>query len=481
MNWPDHLRDSPRCFQYYKSHAAIVHHVTGGTMPELVSEIGQKLGKRRWNIIRSKEDEGLIGISGFRYRMNKQMSTKCNSCGLFGPVGSRLQVTRAMGSGPPRCKSCADENDRAHLMPISLANRRANLWKTNVEGESDHLVAVRTEIDGGYTLCPSNLVPDESQWVWEGITGEENVMVLVPNTKAAFKTLENMSVRAWDDWKTGLQDLMDATEGSRIFLLKDFKAFIQATSAAYRSKLAAFRKYQIDLATGGKLSAQAKICTRSPKKIKASYKNVSFDQLIPGGILQHFPWSDSAIGARAEESEARNAYYGRVRTMIEVRILADKSFHWSKSLKVIIVRSFERDITETTEGIMMVTCQGGCTLASCSSEHVVLDEFLEQTMVGLNRLARLPLLLNYVKAKLFCFEQTILLPNYSQWDFRLKFMKDTWDVLLVGHAWNKHRVKLNTKIACGLVQSEDGIVKRLLQRPEALETVSLDPNQLRTR
>ena len=49
------------------------------------------------------------------------------------------------------------------------------------------------------------------------------------------------------------------------------------------------------------------------------------------------------------------------------------------------------------------------------------------------------------------------------------------------HAWNKRRVRVNTQIACGHVQSEDGIVKRLLQHPEALETVSLDPNQLRIR
>ena len=128
-----------------------------------------------------------------------------------------------------------------------------------------------------------------------------------------------------------------------------------------------------------------------------------------------------------------------------------------------------------------MTCDGGCTLASCSNEHLGIDEFLDQTMVGLQRLTRLPLLLNYLKAKLFCFEQTVLKTNYSHWDFKLKFDKDTWDVRLVGHAWDRKRMTVNKKVARRLVQSDVDIVKRLLQRPEALETVSLDPSHLQIR
>ena len=120
-------------------------------------------------------------------------------------------------------------------------------------------------------------------------------------------------------------------------------------------------------------------------------------------------------------------------------------------------------------------------MASCSHEHLGIDEFIEQRMVGFQRLARILLLLNYMKAKLFCFERAILQVNYSHWDFKLKFNKDTWDVRLVGHAWNNKRWRVNTQVASRLVQSEEGIVKRLLQRPEALETVSLDPNHLQTR
>ena len=404
-------------------------------MPEMVSDIGQKLGGRRSNIVRTKEADGLIGFSGFRSMMDKQMAVKCNNCGLLGPVDVRHEVTKLRGTDPPRCKFCKDENGRERMTPISLTQRRANLWKPNVEGQSDHLIALKAEKDGGYVLCPANLVPNEREWVWDGITGEEIVMVLVPNTKAAFKRLEELSVRAWDDWKTGLESLMDATEGSRILLLQDFNAFIKATSAAYRCKLAAFRKSQIGAVRGGKESAKCKIQVRDQRRIDASYKNPTFDQMIQAGVLEHFPWSDSAKGERAEESEARNAYYGRVRTLIEIRILAEEPIHWSRRLKVIIVKSFERDIRETPEGIHMVTCEGGCRL-DCDSEHVVLDEFLKQNMVGLHWLARLTLLLNYVKAKLFCFERTILLPSYSQWDFRLKFSKDKWDIWLVGHAWN---------------------------------------------
>ena len=79
-------------------------------MAEDVRAIGYKLAKRRSNIARTKEGEGLVGITGFKYRMDKQMAVQCNSCGLIGPVDVGLEVTRLRNAGPPRCKSCADEN-----------------------------------------------------------------------------------------------------------------------------------------------------------------------------------------------------------------------------------------------------------------------------------------------------------------------------------------------------------------------------------
>ena len=476
-----HLTDSPRCFQYYIGHAAIVHHVTRGRMPQTVNDIGQKLSGRRSNIVRTKEDDGLIGFSGFRSMMDKQMAVKCNYCGLLGPVDVRLNVTRLRGSGPPRCKSCANENDRDKFTAISLALKRGNFWKANVEEQSDHLVALQVEQDNGFVLSPALLVPNEEQLVWDGITGGEVLTVMVPNTPAACKRLEGLSMRAFEDLNRGLAFVTQATEGSRILLLQDFKALIQVLSVVYRQKMAAFRQYQIDQVTGGKKSAKGQISRRSTKQISASYKAPTFDSVTPAAIVQHFPWSDSAVGVRAEESGARDAFYGKVKTFIEVRVLADKPVHWSRRLKTIVVKSFERDVTETTGGVLTVTCDGGCTLASCSNEHLGIDEFLDQTMVGLQRLTRLPLLMNYLKAKLFCFEQTVLKTNYSHWDFKLKFDKDTWDVRLVGHAWDRKRMTVNKKVARRLVQSDVGIVKRLLQRPEALETVSLDPSHLRIR
>ena len=185
------------------------------------------------------------------------------------------------------------------------------------------------------------------------MVGDEIMLVAVPNTTAAFKRLDKMSGRAWNDWKTGLEKVTTATEDSRILHLQDIDAFIQTASVAFRCKLAAFKKYQINTVAAGKHSALAEIDSRVHKRVKASYKPPTLDSVIPLGITQHFPWSDSAKGARAEESEARNAYYGKVKTMIDVRILADNSIHWSRKLKLIIVKSFERDIAETPEGVLM--------------------------------------------------------------------------------------------------------------------------------
>ena len=138
-NWPVHLTDNPCCFQYYRSHSAIVHHVTRGTMPDMVSDIGQRLGGRRSNILRTKEEEGLIGVSGFRAMMDKQMAVKCYNCGLLGPVDVRLNVTRSGGLGPTSCKSCAKENNRDKFTVISLALQRGNFWNTNVEEEQEEI------------------------------------------------------------------------------------------------------------------------------------------------------------------------------------------------------------------------------------------------------------------------------------------------------------------------------------------------------
>ena len=239
-------------------------------MAEDVRAIGYKLAKRRSNIARTKEGEGLVGITGFKHRMDKQMAVQCNSCGLIGPVDVGLEVTRLRNAGPPRCKSCADENEREQFKPNSLALRRANLWKANAEDQSDHLVALKEEQGGSYVLCPAFLVPNQGQCMQAGITGEEVVMVMVPNTPAACKRLEGLAIRALEDWNTGLCTVTEATEGSRVLLLQDDNAFIQAASVVYRSKMASFRKYQIDAVTAGNKASSAPIKNWSPKKISAS-------------------------------------------------------------------------------------------------------------------------------------------------------------------------------------------------------------------
>ena len=105
-----------------------------------------------------------------------------------------------------------------------------------------------------------------------------------------------------------------------------------------------------------------------------------------------------------------------------------------------------------------------------------------QHMVGLARLARIPVVLNYLKAALACFKRAILGPEYLHWDFKLRFEKEGWNVFLVGNVWTKRRGSLNEKVAGRTrIKREVDIVKRILLRPEDMETVSLDQGLLQTR
>ena len=194
------------------------------------------------------------------------------------------------------------------------------------------------------------------------------------------------------------------------------------------------------------------------------------------------PWSDGAISLRTCQSEARRAWNGRVKSSIDVRILADDPVQWSPSLKAMIAKTFEREVTTTAEGNQTLTCAGGCVPAHCINHHPQMDTFLEENMVGLARLARIPIVLNYLKVALSCFEKAILVPTCSQWDFNLTFDKTGWNVSLVGSVWTKKRTSLNERIAQRTqIKTDLDIVKRILQKPEDLETVSLDQNHLQTR
>ena len=90
--------------------------------------------------------------------------------------------------------------------------------------------------------------------------------------------------------------------------------------------------------------------------------------------------------------------------------------------------------------------------------------------------------LNYLKVAVSAFEKAILKSECSQWDFNLKFEKNSWNVSLVGSVWTKKRASLNEKIAQRTqIMTEVDIVKKILLRPEDMETVSLDQGHLQNR
>ena len=477
--WPKHLEDSPLCFQFYRHHPAVVEHLTDGIVED-VGRLADKLRQRKSNLMKKKANEDRTGITGFHTRMARQMCDKCTQCGLLGPVDEKLKLSKK--GGLLACNDCHNDNLAIHVQPANLAERRRAFYTANT-GESDHLVALRADHHAGHVLFPANVATDRQQvWVTEGRRDEELFTVVVPTTSTAMEKLSQASRRASEEWTTGLKTLALDTEAPRTLLLQDFEALLQALSGLHRARLAAFWRSVVHRAERSTKSATGEIYQRSPKKLRASYERVKFVNMYPGATKDALPWSDNAVSERTCQGEARRAWNGRVKTLVEIRILADKPRHWSQRLQEILAKTFERDVMETEEGVQTLTCKGGCTLASCTNDHPSVEEFLEQHMVGLARLARIPVVLNYLKAALACFKRAILRPEYCHWDFKLRFEKESWNVYLVGNVWTKRRGSLNEKIAGKTrVKTEMDIVKRILLRPEDMETVTLDHGNLQTR
>ena len=477
--WPKHMKDHPLCFQFYRSHTAVVEHLTDGVAKD-VKQLATKLSDRRKSLMRAKLEEESSGISGFNAKMARQMVDKCTECGLLGPVDLRFKVSSERGGDAFSCKDCHNEELVIHMQPENLAERRQRHWKADT-GEPDHLVALRVDHHAGHVLVPANVVTDEQLWVREGSREEEHFTFIVPTTPAAIARLNEASRRASVEWSAGLKATCIATSAPRTLVLQSYGAFLQTVSALYRCKLAQFSRGVTHWFAALSNSASCAIDRRSPRKIDAHYKNLKFENCRPMAMEETMPWSDGAVVQRTSESEARSAWNGRVKTKVRVKILSDDPKQWTPNLKAIIVRSFEREVRETAMGVQTLTCAGGCDPAVCSNTHPQMESFLAEKMVGLQRLARIPIVLNYLKALLACYERNVLRHEYSQWDFKLKWERDTWNVYLVGNMWSKTRSSLNEKIASKRLRKETEIVRRVLQRPEDMETVSLTAEYVHSR
>ena len=478
--WPKHMRDSELCFEFYRRHPAVVEHLTDGIADD-VGRLANKLKERKSSLMKKKANEDRTGITGFNTRMARQMCDKCTQCGLLGPVDEKFKLSNK--GGVLACNDCHDKDVAIHVQPANLAERRRAFYTANT-GESDHLVALRADHHTGHVLFPANVTTERQQdWVTEGRRDEELLTVVVPIASTAMKRLSEPSRRASEEWTTGLKTLALNTEAPRTLLIQNFEDLLQVLSALHRGKLACFWRSVIHWAERFSNSATCEIEERSPKKLRASYEErVKFVNMYPGATKDVLPWSDDAVSERIRQSEARRAWNGRVKTLVEVRILADKPRDWSQNLKEILAKTFERGVVETPDGVQTATCAGGCTLASCNNSHLSIDEFLELHMVGLAQLARIPVVLNYLKASLACFERAILRAEFGQWDFQVKFDKESWNVYLVGNVWTKRTASLNEKVAGKTrVKTERDIVKRILLKPEDMETVSLDQDHLQTR
>ena len=461
-----HLCNSRDCFEFYKS-LPVLAELNAKT--ESAAKLSEWLRNRKKKMREKKSREG----EDFSQKMARELKNRCHKCGLQGPVMSTFEVTGT----PNVCKNplCDDETRLIDLHPNTLSFARGDA--SMVPGQEDHLVAVRVDTKDAILFMPAHVARED----WkvqpdEQIVGTKTMVVAVPNTVTAMRLLENATKRAQKEWET-LKSLGNATLAPRTMLLGNFGQFAQAVSLMHRVLMAAFRKSCLDKVTD---RITGRITSRSPMKTDAILKKPKFADVEPKAIEDTMPWSESAQVARVGESEARSATNGTIKTKVRIRLLADDTDLWSDKLKAVIAMSFGRDVRETGTP-RTLTCEGGCEPASCTENHPDLNAFLRDQMSGLARLARIPLVLNYLKSKVKCFEKAVLQADCSQYDFKIEWDKFSWNVHLSGHMWSKRRQTLNEKAARKSYPGEIATVSRVLMRPEVLETVSLDEGHLQRR
>ena len=465
-----HLCNSRDCFEFYKS-LPVLAELNAKT--ESAAKLSEWLRYRKKKMREKNSSEG----ENFSQKMARQLANRCHICGLQGPVMSKFEV-----KGVPKvCQKplCADETSLIDLHPNTLAYARGNA--STVDDQEDHLVAVRVDTKDAILFMPAHVARED----WkvqpdEQITGAKSMVVAVPNTVTAMRLLENATKRAEEDWKT-LKLLGNNTLAPRTMHLDNFGQFTQAVSLMHRVLMAAFRKSCLDKVKRGEKVAIGRITKRSPmKSTDATFRKPKFSDVEPQAIQDTMPWSESAQVARVGESEARSATNGIIKTKARIRLLADDTDLWSDKLKAVIAMSFGRDVRETGTA-RTLTCEGGCEPASCTENHPDLNAFLRDQMSGLARLARIPLVLNYLKSKVKCFEKGFLQAECSQYDFKIEWDKFSWNVHLTGYMWSKRRQTLNEKATRKWYPGEIATVSRVLIRPEVLETVSLDEGHLQRR
>ena len=366
--------------------------------------------------------------------------------------------------------------------PRALTFARGAASKPIEPGYEDHLVAFRVPGKEGCVLSPAQLIPEDRRLLPnEPIDRNESIVVLVPNTMQAMGKggLEMPSKRAAEEWPK-LKRISNATLAPRPMLLHNFGEFVQATSVMHRRTIASFKKCCSDKLDAMRHTARGGL-ERSPNKTDARFCQKGFRDVAPGAIRENFPWSSLAEETRCVESGARRAINGRIKTKVRVRLLSDDPALWSPKLKSIIVRSYERDVRHAEGDRLELACQGGCNPDSCTENHQHVDGYLQERFSGISRLQRIPLVLNYLKIKVESFRRNVLIPISDQYDFKIEWDRDTWNVHMVGHLWTLKRRSLNAKLARNWYQGDVAIVTRILQRPQDLETVSLDPRHLETR
>ena len=271
------------------------------------------------------------------------------------------------------------------------------------------------------------------------------ITVIVPNSPAAIQRMNDASDRAYKVLPA-LNKLREAASMPRVWPTDDITTFNFLVSAMNRFGMADCRKKCLDLVGGIRHASRGVIVARSPIPVaKTRKQNPRLSQYFAKGIQSTFKCSDSALALRFSESAARRATNGAVKTKITANLLTDEVEGWSDTLKAVLVRSFRRNVIDGNP--QSVKCDPDCNPDVCNISHETSTQFLIRSMSGVEKLKRIPFILGYLKAKVEGFKKHVLEPLCLEYDFDIKWKRDTWSVDLVGQMWTKGREPLNRNIA----------------------------------
>ena len=367
----------------------------------------------------------------------------CSNCCIQGPLldikDHELEVAGWNEAGDRPlwfCSNCKNQKEN-HLEMVDFAVKRVGALSIAKPKDVIALKAVRVEnpISGTsrVVFMPENVAGEEHPPVDRDELLPLGTTVLVPKTP---ESLDQFSDEVFDEANHDIDVLSNLAQ----FLARR-PLFVKPTltlSVFWRLKMAQIRLERLSMLKSLQKTSKGKIESRDPNMASVVDRDPHYAMTQKFCLTNTCSWSTGAGVKRSDESAARSAVNGQVKTKVRVTLFKQGE-----------------DIPEFVKIIQEAIAVHGARPV----------------------LYFAPLVLNFVYGKLKLLVKHILAPTYSNWDLRLIFHSREWTVELEGYLYSQQFDELNVKIAQEGLTHEDTI-KSILSQKALMPTVCLNEKQL---